>query len=50
MEIEQKLPELREEKGLSQVHIEHRARCYVSRVENGYTVPNVETLEISLAP
>jgi transcriptional regulator with XRE-family HTH domain len=48
MQIGQKLRELREEKRLSQGHIEHKTgllRCYVSRVENGYTVPNVETLE-----
>jgi transcriptional regulator with XRE-family HTH domain len=39
---------LREEKKLSQGDIERRAgllRCYVSRVENGHTVPSVETLE-----
>jgi transcriptional regulator with XRE-family HTH domain len=39
---------LREEKKLSQGDIEKRTgllRCYVSRVENGHTVPSVETLE-----
>ena len=39
---------LREEKKLSQGDIEEKTgllRCYVSRVENGHTVPNVETLE-----
>jgi transcriptional regulator with XRE-family HTH domain len=38
----------REEKKLSQGDIEHRCgllRCYISRVENGHTVPSVETLE-----
>jgi len=39
---------LREEKKLSQGDIEKRTgllRCYISRVENGHTVPTVETLE-----
>ncbi len=39
---------LREEKNMSQGEIEHRTgllRCYISRVENGHTVPAVETLE-----
>jgi len=39
---------LREEKNLSQGDIEKRTgllRCYISRVENGHTVPTVETLE-----
>jgi transcriptional regulator with XRE-family HTH domain len=39
---------LREEKKLSQGDIEHRCgllRCYISRVENGHTVPCIETLE-----
>jgi len=39
---------LREEKMLSQGDIEKKTgllRCYVSRVENGHTVPAVETLE-----
>jgi transcriptional regulator with XRE-family HTH domain len=39
---------LREQKNLSQGDIEKRTgllRCYVSRVENGHTVPAVETLE-----
>src|SRR6202049_4958534 len=39
---------LREEKKLSQGEIEKRTgllRCYISRVENGHTVPAVETLE-----
>jgi len=42
------LRELREAKSLSQGDIEKRTgllRCYISRVENGHTVPAVETLE-----
>jgi len=53
MEIGQKLRQLREEKNLSQGDIEQKTglfRCYTSRVENGYTVPSVETLESLLAP
>ena len=48
MLIAQKIRELRESKNLSQGDIEHRTglfRCYTSRVENGHTVPTVETLE-----
>ena len=48
MLIGQRLHELRESKKLSQGDIEHRTgmlRCYISRVENGHTVPAVETLE-----
>lgn len=43
-----RLREFREGKNLSQGDIEKRTgllRCYISRVENGYTVPNVATLE-----
>ena len=39
---------LREEKKLSQGDVEKRTgllRCYISRVENGHTIPAVETLE-----
>jgi transcriptional regulator with XRE-family HTH domain len=46
--IGDRLRELREEKKLSQGDIEKKTgllRCYISRVENGHTVPNVETLE-----
>ena len=46
--ITDRLKELREEKGLSQGEIEKRTgllRCYISRVENGHTIPSVETLE-----
>jgi transcriptional regulator with XRE-family HTH domain len=38
----------REEKKLSQGDVEQRTgmlRCYISRVENGHTVPSIETLE-----
>jgi transcriptional regulator with XRE-family HTH domain len=48
MVIGQRLRELRESKHLSQGDIEHRTgliRCYTSRVENGHTVPSIETLE-----
>ncbi|HXG20700.1 MAG TPA: helix-turn-helix transcriptional regulator [Methylomirabilota bacterium] len=39
---------IREAKKLSQGDVEHRTgllRAYVSRVENGHTVPAIETLE-----
>jgi transcriptional regulator with XRE-family HTH domain len=48
MMIGERLTELREAKRLSQGDIEKRTgllRCYVSRVENGHTVPAIETLE-----
>ena len=48
MLIGNRLRELRETKQLSQGDIEKRTgllRCYVSRVENGHTVPAIETLE-----
>jgi transcriptional regulator with XRE-family HTH domain len=48
MIIGDRLSELREAKKLSQGDIEERTgllRCYVSRVENGHTVPAIETLE-----
>ena len=48
MVISDKLKELREAKKLSQGDIEKRTgllRCYISRVENGHTVPSVDTLE-----
>lgn len=48
MVIGDRLRELREKKSFSQGEIEKRTgllRCYISRVENGYTVPAVETLE-----
>jgi len=48
MVIRHRLRELREGKSLSQGDIEKRTgllRCYISRVENGHTVPAIETLE-----
>ncbi len=48
MLISDRLRSIREEKNLSQGEIEKRTgllRCYVSRVENGHTVPAVETIE-----
>jgi len=48
MIIGERLRALREEKQFSQGDIEKRTgllRCYLSRVENGHTVPSVETLE-----
>jgi transcriptional regulator with XRE-family HTH domain len=48
MDIGYRLRSLREEKKLSQGDLEKRTgllRCYISRVENGHTVPAVETLE-----
>jgi transcriptional regulator with XRE-family HTH domain len=44
----ERIRQLRETKGLSQGDIEAKTkllRCYVSRVENGHTVPSVETLQ-----
>lgn len=48
MIIGERLRAMREQKNLSQGDIEKRTgllRCYISRVENGHTVPAVETLE-----
>src|SRR5882762_7599811 len=48
MVIGNRLKELRESKELSQGDVEKRSgllRCYISRVENGHTVPAVSTLE-----
>ena len=48
MVIGDRLRALREEKRLSQGDIEKRTgllRCYISRVENGHTVPAIETIE-----
>jgi transcriptional regulator with XRE-family HTH domain len=48
MVIGERLKELRERKNFSQGEIEKRTgllRCYISRVENGHTVPSIETLE-----
>ncbi len=48
MLIGQRLRDIREAKNLSQDDIERAtglARTYISRVENGHTVPSLETLE-----
>ncbi len=48
MIIGDRLRALRENKKFSQGDIEKRTgllRCYISRVENGHTVPAIETLE-----
>jgi transcriptional regulator with XRE-family HTH domain len=48
MIVGDRLRMLREQKEFSQGEIEKRTgllRCYISRVENGHTVPAVETLE-----
>lgn len=48
MMIGDRLRDLREAKHLSQGDIEKRTglhRCYVSRVENGHTIPAISTLE-----
>ncbi len=48
MVIGTRLRKLREQRSLSQGNIEKRTgllRCYISRIENGHTVPSLETLE-----
>ena len=48
MFVGERLRVVREQKQLSQGDIEKRTgllRCYISRVENGHTVPSLETLE-----
>ena len=48
MDVGDRLKQFRELGGLSQGKIEERTgllRCYISRVENGHTVPSVDTLE-----
>jgi transcriptional regulator with XRE-family HTH domain len=48
MLIADRLKGLREQKNMSQGDIEKHTgllRCYISRVENGHTVPSVDTLE-----
>jgi len=48
MYLPERLRQLREIKQLSQGDIEKRTglfRCHVSRVENGHTIPSLETLE-----
>jgi transcriptional regulator with XRE-family HTH domain len=48
MLVGDRLRALGEQKNFSQGDIEKRTgllRCYVSRVENGHTVPSIDTLE-----
>jgi transcriptional regulator with XRE-family HTH domain len=48
MIIGERLRDLREQKKMSQGEVEKRTgllRCYISRVENGHTVPSLGTLE-----
>jgi transcriptional regulator with XRE-family HTH domain len=48
LDISDRLRTVREQKKLSQGDIQARTgllRCYVSRVENGHTIPSIETLE-----
>jgi transcriptional regulator with XRE-family HTH domain len=48
MIVGERLRMLREQRKLSQGDIESRTgllRCYISRVENGHTVPAIKTLE-----
>ena len=48
MVIGERLKALREQKNMSQGDIEKRSgllRCYISRAENGHSVPAIETLE-----
>jgi len=50
MIISDRLRELREERKLSQGDIEKRTgllRCYISRVENGHTVPAIMCRHLS---
>jgi transcriptional regulator with XRE-family HTH domain len=46
--IGDRLKQIRESKGMSQGDIEKKTgliRCYISRCENGHTVPSIVTLE-----
>jgi transcriptional regulator with XRE-family HTH domain len=48
MLVGERIRAIREPKNLSQGDIEHHSgllRCYTSRIENGHTVPSLETLE-----
>jgi transcriptional regulator with XRE-family HTH domain len=48
MVIGERLRKLRNEKRMSQGDIQNKTgllRCYISRVENGHTVPAIQTLE-----
>lgn len=47
MKVGISIRDLRQKRGLSQGDLERRTglmRCYISRVENGHTVPSIETL------
>ena len=51
MIIGERIRTIREGKGFSQGDVEKRSgllRCYVSRVENGHTVPSIETFALAL--
>jgi transcriptional regulator with XRE-family HTH domain len=48
MEVGRRLGELRKSRRFSQGDLESRTgllRCYTSRVENGHTIPSIETIE-----
>lgn len=48
MLVGERIRAIREARKLTQGDIEHRTgllRCYTSRIENGHTVPSLETLE-----
>ena len=48
MVIGERIRSIREMKGLSQGELERRSgmlRCYISRVENGHTMPSLDTLD-----
>jgi transcriptional regulator with XRE-family HTH domain len=48
MDVGTRLRTIREEKNMSQGEIEQRTgllRCYLSRVENGHTMPSIDTLK-----
>ncbi len=48
MDIGKRLATLRASKGMSQGDVEKRTgllRCHVSRVENGHTIPSLDTLQ-----
>lgn len=48
MVIGTRLRSLREKKGMSQGDVEKitgMLRCYISRIENGHTIPSLQTLE-----
>jgi transcriptional regulator with XRE-family HTH domain len=48
MLISDRVRDLREQKNMSQGEMEKRTgllRCYISRVENGHTIPTLQTLE-----